>query len=157
MVIIIHTTIPEGQGKTLMQLRLAEALEAAGFPITISDYNGPSWDAVGCIEKAGERALKEADQMNRVPVHIHVSSEVKPLDPAPMPRIFRSPGLRTPVNRSLWKYGGCWIFALIIYAILLWGISWQIGGTLWTVLVSHGVVSFLGGVLYGVGAFDGDP
>lgn len=57
----------------------------------------------------------------------------------------------------LWKYGGCWIFALIIYAILLWGIPWQIGGTLWAVLVSHGAVAFLGWVLYGVGAFDGDP
>jgi hypothetical protein len=57
----------------------------------------------------------------------------------------------------LLKYGGCWIFALMVYATLMWAIPWKIGGTLWAVLISHGAVAFLGWVLYGAGAFDGDP
>lgn len=57
----------------------------------------------------------------------------------------------------LLKYGGCWIFALIVYATLMWAIPWKIGGTMWAVLIAHCGIAFMGWILYGAGAFDGDP
>lgn len=59
--------------------------------------------------------------------------------------------------RHLFKYGGCWIFALIVYVTLMWGIPWKLGGTPWAVLIAHGAVVFFAWVLYGMGALDGDP
>lgn len=59
--------------------------------------------------------------------------------------------------RHLLKYGGCWIFALLVYSALMWGVPWKIGGTPWAVLAAHGAVAFFVWLLYGIGAFDGDP
>jgi hypothetical protein len=57
----------------------------------------------------------------------------------------------------LLKYGGCWIFALMVYATLMWAIPWKLGGTPWGVLIAHGAVALFAWVLYGMGALDGDP
>jgi hypothetical protein len=58
--------------------------------------------------------------------------------------------------RHLLRYGGCWLFALLVYAALMWGLPLKIGGTPWAVLVAHGAVPFFAWILYGAGAFDCD-
>lgn len=68
-----------------------------------------------------------------------------------------SAGRMPPLVVHLLKYGGCWIVAIMVYAILLWLVPWQLWGTPWAVLLTHaGIVLFVW-FLYGVGAFDGDP
>ena len=58
------------------------------------------------------------------------------------------------IARHLMKYGGCWIFALIVYTCIIWIIPWELGGTPWAVLASHGVVALVAWAVYGLEQLD---